>query len=158
MKKLPQPNSYISLKKEISQLLIARREQAGRAVNTILAQTYWPIGRHIVKFEQGEEEKSEYETNLLNPLSKDLTLAFGKGFGRSNWVYIRKLYLALPICGTLSHNLGWSLYYEILKSEEPLEISFYTKPWEKENWFARGLKRQMKSTLFHRMAWSQDKE
>lgn len=150
--------SYSDLKSQISELLLLGREQAGRAINTILVQTYWQIGRHIVEFEQDGKDKAEYGTNLLNRLSKDLSLEFGKGFGRSNLFYIRKLYLSFQNSGTLSHKLAWSHYYEILKSEEPLEIGFYTKQCEKENWSVRELKRQMKSMLFHRIAISKDKQ
>ena len=57
---------YQSLKKEIGELLAKGREQAGRAVNTILVQTYWHIGKHIVEFEQGGDEKSEYGSALLD--------------------------------------------------------------------------------------------
>ena len=39
-----------------------------------------------------------------------------------------------------------------------MEISFYTKECEKQNWSVRELKRQMKSMLFHRMALSKDKD
>ncbi|GAA0878310.1 PDDEXK nuclease domain-containing protein [Algoriphagus jejuensis] len=156
----PQPNKsdYQSLKNEIGALLEAGREQAGRAINTILVQTYWQIGRHIVEFEQGGEAKAEYGSNLLDRLSKDLSLEFGKGFGRSNLFYMRKLYVSSQNSGTLSHKLAWSHYYEILKSDEPLEIGFYAKQCEKENWSVRELKRQMKSMLFHRLALSKDKE
>jgi Uncharacterized conserved protein len=158
MENSPQTNSYTSLKKEISQLLIAGREQAGRAVNTILVQTYWQIGRHIVEFEQGGEAKSEYGSNLLDRLSRDLTLEFGKGFSRSNLFQIRNLYINFPKIQTLSGQLSWSHYCEILKSDNELEISFYTKQCQKENWSVRELKRQMKSMLFHRLALSKEKE
>jgi predicted nuclease of restriction endonuclease-like (RecB) superfamily len=54
--------------------------------------------------------------------------------------------------------LTWSHYYEILKAENELEIGFYTKQCEKERWSVRELKRQMKSSLFERIALSKDKE
>ena len=94
----------------------------------------------------------------MDRLSKDLTFQFGKGFGRSNLVYIRKLYVCYPIGGTLSHQLSWSHYYEILKIEDELERGFYIKQAEKENWGIRELKRQIKSSLFHRLALSKDKQ
>ncbi len=134
-------NEYRSLKKEIGELLARGREQAARAVNTLLVETYWHIGRHIVEFEQSGKEKAEYGTELLDRLSKDLTQEFGKGFGRSNLFYIRRLYLAFPNCGTLSHKLGWGHYYEILKADNDLERRFYFKECEKENWSVRELKR-----------------
>lgn len=150
--------NYQSLKKEIGELLARGREQAGRAVNVILVQTYWHIGRHIVEFEQGGNEKSEYGSELMERLSRDLTLEFGKGFSRSNLVYIRKFYTAFPKSETLSHQLSWSHYFEILKAENDLERNFYLKECEKENWSVRELKRQMKSMLFHRLALSKDKK
>lgn len=134
------------------------REQAGRAVNTILVQTYWHIGKHIVEFEQGGDEKSEYGSELLDRLSKYLTLEFGKGFSRSNLVYIRKFYSTFPKSETLSHQLSWSHYFEILKADSELERNFYLKECERENWSVRELKRQMKSMLFHRLALSKDKQ
>jgi len=132
--------------------------QAARTVNTILVLTYWKIGQHIVEFEQDGKEKAGYGTQLFERLSKDLTTLYGKGFSRSNLVYMRKMYLYFPICETLSHILTWSHYFEILKSDSDLEIGFYSKQCEKENWSVRELKRQMKSMLFHRLALSKDKE
>jgi len=154
---LPAPH-YQELKARIGELLRQGREQAGQAVNTILVQTYWQIGRHIVEFEQKGSAKAEYGTELLDRLSRDLTAEFGKGFSRSNLIYIRKLYLAFPKSETLSHELTWSHYFEILKADNDLEISFYTRQCEKEHWSVRELKRQMKSMLFHRLALSKDKE
>lgn len=155
------PTNYNTLIDQISSLLKQSRSQIAQTVNTVLVQTYWLIGQHIVEFEQQGNEKAEYGSGLLNRLSKDLTLQYGKGFGRSNLFYMRKFYLAYPpISGTLSHDfkLSWSHYYEILKADHPLEISFYTKQAEIENWSVRELKRQMKSMLFHRLALSKDKE
>lgn len=148
---------YSSLVDQIGELLLSGRKKAGQAVNTILLQTYWQIGKYIVEFEQGGSEKSLYGSELLDRLSKDLTLSLGKGFSRSNLIYIRKLYLSFPISETLSHQLSWSHYFEILKADNELEIGFYTKQCEKENWSVRELKRQMKSMLFHRIALSKDK-
>jgi predicted nuclease of restriction endonuclease-like (RecB) superfamily len=157
MKSPAKITGYHELKKDISELLLLGRQQAGRAINTILVQTYWQIGRHIVEFEQCGRDKAEYGTNLLDRLSSDLSVEFGKGFSRSNLTYMRKLYQYFPICETLSHKLSWSHFFEILKSDEPLEVSFYTQQCERENWSVRELKRQMKSMLFHRLALSMEK-
>src|SRR5690606_29671356 len=146
--------SYELLKSSIAELLQQGRAQSARAINTILVQTYWRIGQYIVVFEQKGGDKSEYGSELLDKLSKDLTLEYGKGFSRSNLIYIRKFYLAFPKSETLSHQLTWSHYFEILKADSDLEISFYIKQCEKENWSVRELKRQMKSMLFHRLALS----
>ena len=111
------PSLYKDLIQQIGDLLSLGRIKASRTVNNILVQTYWQIGRHIVEFEQNGDPKAQYGSNLLNRLSKDLTSKYGSGFGRSNLFYMRKLYLGFQIRGTLSHDLTWGHYYELLKSD-----------------------------------------
>jgi predicted nuclease of restriction endonuclease-like (RecB) superfamily len=154
---LQQP-TYHQLIEGIGQLLAAGRQRAAKEVNGILVQTYWQIGKYIAEFELRGNERAEYGSQLFDRLSADLTASYGKGFGRSNLFYMRKLYLSFPNSGTLSHKLTWSHNYEILKADSDLEISFYTKQSEKEKWSVRELKRQMKSMHFHRLALSTDKE
>lgn len=153
-----QTANYQNLITQIGDLLSIGRQKAVQSVNTVLVHTYWQIGHYIVEFEQEGNERAEYGSQLFEKLSKDLTKLYGKGFGRSNLLYMRKLYLSFPISGTLSHILTWSHYYEILKADSDLEIQFYTKQAEIEKWSVRELKRQMKSILFQRIAASKDKE
>ncbi|MDL2313238.1 PDDEXK nuclease domain-containing protein [Bacteroidales bacterium OttesenSCG-928-B11] len=151
-------SKYSHLISMIGSLLQKGREQVAQSVNTILVHTYWHIGQHIVEFEQGGKEKAEYGSFLFEQLSKDLSKMYGKGFSRANLLYMRKLYLTFPKSETLSNVLGWSHYFEILRSDNELEINFYIKQCEKENWSVRELKRQKKSMLFHRLALSKDME
>ena len=151
-------SSYQKLIIQIGGLLHQGRQQAAQAVNHLLVQTYWQIGRYIVEFEQNGNTKAEYGSELLDKLSQDLKLQYGKGFSRSNLIYMRKFYLSFRKSETVSDRLSWSHYIEILKAENELEISFYTKQCEKEKWSVRELKRQMKSMLFHRLALSKDKQ
>ncbi len=155
---LTQNTNYNKLVSDIGTLLNNGRKQMANAVNTSMVQTYWSIGKHIVEFEQKGNERAEYGSNLINRLSRDLTERYGKGFGKSNLLYIRKFYLTFPKSGTVSHLLTWSHFYEILKKDDPMEISFYVKQCEIEGWSVRELKRQMQSMLFHRLALSKDKE
>lgn len=151
-------SDYQQLVSNITSLWHQAREKAFSAVNTELLEANWQTGKYIVEFEQGGKVRAEYGKQLLVNLAKDLTLQNGKGFNRTNLTYMRKLYLAFPKCGTLSHKLTWSHYYEILKCDEPLEMQFYLKQCIKEGWKVRELKRQMKSALFQRLALSTDKE
>lgn len=149
---------YNSLINDIGHILSDARNKISHEVNSIMVDTYWQIGRYIVEYEQQGKERAEYGSNLLNRLSKDLTDLYGKGFGKSNLLYIRKLYIAFPKSGTVSHLLSWSHYYEILKLDDELERSFYIKECERQRWSVRELKRQMDSMLFHRIALSKDKD
>ncbi len=133
--------AYELLINEIGILLENARKNVASTVNAVLVETYWHIGKYIVEYEQQGGARAEYGSDLLNRLSSDLTLAYGKGFGRTNLQYMRKLYISFPKCGTVSRILSWSHYYEILKADDPLEISFYTKECEKERWSVRELKR-----------------
>ena len=150
-------SKYNGLIESIGHLLESGRNQVAQSVNIILVQTYWTVGQYIVEFEQQGNEKAEYGTFLFEQLSRDLTSRYGKGFSRSNLLYMRKFYLEFQKRETLSNVLSWSHYFEILKSDDPLEIQFYTKQSEKEKWSVRELKRQMKSMLFHRIAMGKDK-
>jgi len=142
----------------IGRLLENANANIANTINSVWVDTYWHIGKYIVEYEQNGNSRAEYGSNLLNRLSKDLTLKYGKGLGKSNLLYIRQFYMTFPKSGTVSHLLSWSHYYELLKSRESLEISFYMKKCEKEGWSVRKLKRQMKSMLFHRLAVSKDKK
>ena len=159
MKKLTTlKKGYSSLIIDIGSLLEQGRRQAYQAVNTALVRTYWEIGRRIVEFEQHGKEKAEYGSALLEELSKDLKLRHGKGFSKSNLIYMRLMYLKYPKSETLSHQLSWSHYFELLKIEDDLERSFYEKQCIHEKWSNRELKRQKNSALFRRLALSKDKK
>lgn len=158
MKKSVAQPAYKELISAIGKALTEGRNKAIQAVNTSLVATNWQIGRYIVEYEQHGNERAEYGADLLNRLSHDLTTSYGKGFSRSNIFQIRLFYLKFPKIQTLSGLLSWSHYVEILKAENDLEISFYAKQCEHENWSVRELKRQMKSGVFQRLALSKNKE
>lgn len=149
---------YISLLSKIDSVWDNAKANAALAINTQLLDANWKTGQYIVEFEQGGKNRAVYGQQLLQRLSRDLTASRGKGFSRSNLTYMRKLYLAFPICETLSHKLTWSHYFELLKCEDPLEFKFYFNEAIAQKWKVRELKRQMKSSLFHRLALSTDKE
>lgn len=81
-------NYYSALINSIGSLLEQGRRQAYHAVNEILVKTYWEIGKQIVEYEQKGKEKAEYGSALLENLSKDLKLMYGKGFSKSNLIYL----------------------------------------------------------------------
>ena len=154
----PINHEYQQLIDDITILWSQAKERAIGAVNTELLEANWRTGKYIVEYEQGGKTRAEYGKQLLINLAKDLTLRNGRGFSRSNLLYMRKFYLAFPKSETVSHQLSWSHYFEILKCNDPMEIQFYLKQCVKEGWKVRELKRQMKSALFQRLALSTDKE
>lgn len=149
---------YELLVNNISTLWQESKKKAILAVNSELLMANWHTGQYIVEFEQGGEAKAQYGQQLLVNLAKDLTARNGRGFSRSNLTYMRKFYLAFPKCETVSHKLTWSHYFELLKCDDQMELQFYFHEAEKEGWKVRELKRQMKSSLFQRLALSTDKK
>lgn len=112
---------YQELLGRISDTYAEGRAQAFGAVNRQLIETYWQVGRHIIEFEQGGEVRAEYGKALLDTLSRDLGLRHGRGFSRSNLVYMRLFYLRYPISQKPSHQLSWSHYVENMKIDDDLE-------------------------------------
>jgi predicted nuclease of restriction endonuclease-like (RecB) superfamily len=123
-----------------------------------MTETYWKIGHDIVEYEQGGKAKAAYGKALLANLSRDLTLRHGRGFSRSNLVYMRLLYLRYPIGQKPSHQLSWSHYVELIKLDDDLERGFYEQQAIHERWSVPELIRQKKAGLFLRLAAGKDKD
>ena len=79
-----QTPEYSAIQTEIFQLLDVARSVAVRSVNALMTATYWEIGRRIVDFDQGGQDRAAYGEALIERLSADLSLRFGRGFSRQN--------------------------------------------------------------------------
>jgi predicted nuclease of restriction endonuclease-like (RecB) superfamily len=158
MELINQNNEYQNLVHQISEIYWQGQKKSVIAINTYLTDTYWQIGQYIVEFEQGGKQRAEYGTALIDRLSKDLSINLGKGFSRSNLIYMRLFYLEFPISEKASHLLSWSHYIELIKISDKLERNFYLQQTLIEKWSIPELKRQKKASLFLRLAASKDKE
>jgi predicted nuclease of restriction endonuclease-like (RecB) superfamily len=167
-------NIYNQLLNTIAETYTFGKTKSFSVVNTILVETYWKIGQHIVEFEQGGNAKAVYGDKLLETLSKDLSIKYGKGFSLSNIKRFRQFYLtysnsatiphqfniesqSLTISAEATHQLSWTHYVELLKIENPLERSFYEKQAINERWSTTELIRQKKTSLFLRLAAGKEK-
>lgn len=147
-KKESYDKNYNKLIENIGKTLEEGRKQAYYAINTILVETYWNIGREIVEYEKANKEHAGYGSELFDRIAKDLKMRCGRGFSRSNVIYMRLLYLKYPKSQTLSDQLTWSHYISLLMIDDDLERSFYEKQCVREKWSIRELKRQINSALF----------
>jgi DUF1016 N-terminal domain len=77
--------TYIDLIAEITNLLEVARQQASRAINSVLVMTYWRIGQRIVEQEQHGADRADYGEHLLERLGRDLSVQFGRGFSAVNF-------------------------------------------------------------------------
>jgi len=177
--------NYNKIRAGIVELLKTARTAAARNVNSIMTAVYWDIGRRIVEFEQGGEQRAEYGEQLIEQLAGDLTRQFGRGFGRANLWQMRAFYRAWPeakILQTLSGEstspvdpdntegdsskvltfasrfvLPWSAYVRLLSVRNPEARTFYETEALRSGWSIRQLDRQIGSQFYERVALSQNK-
>ncbi|SAL74836.1 hypothetical protein AWB69_09249 [Caballeronia udeis] len=83
---------YKGIHGDIVAILESSRRAAARSVNALMTATYWEVGRRVVEFEQGGENRAAYGQALLVRLSGDLTKRFGRGFGVDNLELMRLFY------------------------------------------------------------------
>jgi predicted nuclease of restriction endonuclease-like (RecB) superfamily len=141
----------------IKELIINSRNRVYQTVNTEMLGLYWNIGKAIMEIQEGDERASYGET-VLKKLSQKLTNEFGKGFSKRNLERMRKFYIYFPIATTVSSQLSWSHYLELLKVDEEAKRNFYIKETINSRWSVRELQRQIGSLLYERLVLSSDKE
>jgi predicted nuclease of restriction endonuclease-like (RecB) superfamily len=94
---------------DVRRILAESRHHAYSAINFIMVEAYWKIGRRIVEEEQAGNHRAEYGTALIRELSRQLSDEFGKGFAVSNIKDFRQFYLTFSdfqIHHTLRGELG----------------------------------------------------
>lgn len=141
----------------IKDLVINSRNKVYQTVNTEMLNLYWNIGKAIMEIQQGDERAS-YGDSVLDKLSQKLTNEFGKGFSKRNLESMRKFYIYFPIATTVSPQLSWSHYLELIKIDEGPKRNFYLKETINSKWSVRELQRQRDSLLYERLTISADKE
>ena len=110
--RITKQKDYNKLIHTIGFILEQERKQACQTINSILVKTYWEIGRNIADYEQKNSEFAGYGSKLFETIAQDLKSRYGKGFSRSNVIYMRLLYLKYTKSQTLSDQLSWSHYIE----------------------------------------------
>ena len=93
---VPNQADYSAVHADIVSLLEAARRAAARSVNAMMTATYWAIGQRIVSFEQGGQDRAAYGEALIERLSSDLSVHFGRGFSKQNLWQMRAFHLAWP--------------------------------------------------------------
>ena len=141
----------------IKSLINESRNKIYSVVNVEMLKLYWNIGKIIMEIQQGNE-RATYGETVLEKLSEKLTNEFGKGFSKRNPERMRKFYICFPIATTVSSQLSWSHYLELIKIDDEPKRNFYIKECINSKWSVRELDRQICSLLFERLALSKDKK
>ncbi len=154
---LVQNNEINDMFDNIKELIVNSRNRVYQTVNTEMLSLYWNIGKAIMEIQQGDE-RALYGETVLEKLSQKLTDEFGKGFSKRNLERMRKFYIYFPIATTVSSQLSWSHYLELLKVDEEAKRNFYIKETINSRWSVRELQRQIGSLLYERLVLSSDKQ
>ena len=151
------PTRLSSLADAIATQIEQARGQLRQAVNSIIVQSYWEIGRLIVEDEQQGESRAEYGKQQLQQLSQQLTERLGKGFDITNLRKMRTFYQAFPIRDALRLELSWTHYRTLLRIDIPQARDWYLHEAITQSWSARALERQIGTLYYERLLASQNK-
>ncbi len=151
-------NNYIN---EIKTILKNARQKAYTAVNSVMVEAYWKIGRRIVEEEQNGKERAEYGKEILQNLSKELTEEFGKGYSYRTLREIRQFYLMFSDFEkwrTVSAKLTWSHFQKVLRVSNEKARIFYLTEAAENMWSVRTLDRNISTLYYNRIVASIDKK
>ncbi|MGL5350126.1 MAG: PDDEXK nuclease domain-containing protein [Cetobacterium sp.] len=144
----------------IISLIETSKSSTLKAINSELIILYWKIGEYIQKDILDKADKI-YGENIVVELSKRLTFQYGRGFSRSNLLRMIQFYKAFKNfenVATLSRQLSWSHFVELIKIENELKREFYVAMAINEGWSVRVFKERINSMLFERTAISKKPE
>ena len=108
-------------------------------------ETYYKVGK--ILYEAGRH----YGESIIKEYSKKLTNELGKGYNTSTLKRMRKFYFNIEKGATVSHQLTWSHYTELLPINNIDEINYYIKITEEQNLSVRELRNKIKLNEYERL-------
>ncbi len=144
------------LLEDVRGLIQSAREGVAQAANAALVLLYWQVGHRIYK-EILQHRRASYGQEVVSTLAVRLTEEFGSGFSRPNLFRMVRFAEVFPngeIVSTLSRQLGWSHFIEIVPLKNDLQRDFYAEMCRVERWSVRTLHAKIQSMLFERTALS----
>ena len=97
----------------------------------------------------------------MSAVSRELTLAYGRGFSDRNLWHMKRFAEAFPdeqIVSALSTVLSWTHFRQIIYLERPMQREFYAEMCRVERWSVRILRQKINGMLFERTALSKNSE
>ena len=144
-----------SLFEDLKKLIASTKEQVAVSVNSSLTLMYWQIGFKINE-DILKNSRAEYGKEILQTVSVKLTTEFGQGYSYSSLTRMMKFaqYFTSENIATLSQQLSWSHFKELLPMEDNLKIEFYAQMSSLDKWSVRTLRNRIDSMLFERTVLS----
>lgn len=141
---------------DIQALIESVRVRVAQTANAGLVTLYWSIGNRIRK-DVLKNKRAFYGAVVLPTLSAKLVPEYGEGFSEKSLRHMVRFSQAFPaeaIVSTLSRQLGWSHFKEIIYMNDPLKRDFYAEMCRVERWSVRTLRAKIGGMLYERTALS----
>ena len=145
---------------DLRELINSARQRVATVANTAQTLLYWQLGKRILT-ENLTEGRAEYGKRILATLSQQLVAEFGDGFNLRSLYRAVQFFESFPdeqIVSTLSTQLSWSHFIEILSVKAPLAREFYAEMCRVERWPVRTLRQKIGGMLYERTALSKNTE
>ena len=152
--------SSAQLLNDLRTLIEETRLDVARSVNSALVMLYWNVGQRI-RQDILKERRAEYGREIVVTLSRQLVEEFGNGFSRPNlfrMVRFAEVFPEQEIVSTVSRQLSWSHFVEIIPLEDDLQRDFYAEMCRIERWSVRTLRQKIAGMLYERTALSKKPE
>ena len=137
-------NYYNEIKTELINNEITKRVK-DYSKNRSDLNTYYNVGKLL------SEAGKHYGEGIIKEYSKRLTNELGKGYSISNLKNMRNFYVFFSKSQTMSGQLTWSHYIELLKLVDKEKINYYIKIIEEENLSVRELRQRIKNNEYERL-------
>ena len=137
-------NYYNEIKTELINNEITKRVK-DYSKNRSDLNTYYNVGKLL------SEAGKHYGEGIIKEYSKRLTNELGKGYSISNLKNMRNFYVFFSKSQTMSGQLTWSHYIELLKLVDKEKINYYIKIIEEENLSVRELRQRIKNNDYERL-------
>jgi len=154
------PITSKDLLKDLRELVADARQDVARQVNSALVLLYWRVGKRI-RQDILKEKRAGYGEQIVATLSRQLVIEFGNGYSRPNlfrMIRFAEVFADEEIVSTLSRQLSWSHFVEIIPLEDDLKRDFYAEMCRIERWSVRTLHQKISGMLFERTALSKKPE
>lgn len=155
MDKLIKNNSSQELYNKIKNLIETTKSNVATTINSSLTLMYWNIGNYINQ-DILDNKRAQYGKEIVATLSQQLKLNFGKGYSYSALTRMMKFAKIIneKNLATLSQNLTWSHFRELITLDDELKVKFYAKISSEQKWGVRLLRKEIDSMLYERTALS----
>jgi predicted nuclease of restriction endonuclease-like (RecB) superfamily len=141
-----------ALFERVSAIIENRKSRAGAYANREITLMYWEVGKYVGSAVL-DYKRGEYGKRILATLSQQLRTKYGNSFEYTKitrMIKFAELFPDAEIVATLSQQLSWSHFKEILPLKSEEARMYYAKDAIKRNYGVRELRYQISRKAYER--------